>query len=984
MEIQFQCKNTLFGSLYAKIKILLEEKGMTLYGYDQDTGDSVYDQVSVIYSALQEFIPAGEDEELSIEDMKKLFSGSGRLVLSATGNDRTIPLTGIYFCAALLEAKLHPVLIFGRGELAVGVWLYNDYNVEESHIMSSKFLDEAYDRGGILLPIGCRAMENGRGFSEAVAEGCRIVSEFVFAEDIVLCNADMEDEQVILLELDGTQGNMCSFEDDGTCEYFHELLRLYDSISREDPDAAGIMSDGVRHELWASAFFKGPGEAVVPGTPDNAENFHLIQLEENEKILSEVMDKAPLLLVRANPGRQEMLTADSVIQCFDKGKNVLVVASEQRLEAIKVAISDTLLDKFTLYADKTISSALVQKQVENRCSEKTVGAGRRNDVRQRRFREIQRKVSRYDRCLEQMTDCGKTLGELWEHWEQVKDYPTEISVPDGSLLESMTLNLVKSFADALNACRRFDRNGRLYLDFSVYTVEKKEQVLELLSACEKPARDFFDAVCEFGDRIGRVQKKDESVKSYLEIISGYARLMESCVRILIWVKKPDKIPVPKSGEIKEQKLYETYRNTREKLHRLNDFINPAYLVQIVPDDLKILKTYCIKILEEQEKNLWIKTRDYQDAMNHFREILKPAVHMDVVWKNIEKESVKQICTGILTYFEYGYIEEDIVLTEMEEIFHDNISAVPSIFAEQKEFVRTLLQIRESETEYCEGLIEKVINSMRISITGGELERESLELFYDASKLTQLFDTYSDAMKLAFEGLGINYRVFQKEFCDESMMTYILTWTRLLADDKVYEKYQKARTMLLHKQLGNVVEQFEKKRLSPEVLYKSFEREWYRVNLDFFLKKMDFDIQDYITNMKSLNMVENQIYKENFSQIENRLLINVQEFCSISQEKLQLLQDIQTPEELFSAAPEVMKNLYPAIFMKPENVWGFLKQSEITFSKMIVCGADEIPFYKILFPAVKAHSLIMITEKESPESGSVAARASEMEFPYIIQ
>ena len=73
-----------------------------------------------------------------------------------------------------------------------------------------------------------------------------------------------------------------------------------------------------------------------------------------------------------------------------------------------------------------------------------------------------------------------------------------------------------------------------------------------------------------------------------------------------------------------------------------------------------------------------------------------------------------------------------------------------------------------------------------------------------------------------------------------------------------------------------------------------------------------------------------------------------------------------------------------MFMEPENAWGFLKHSEIAFSKMIVCGADEIPFYKILFSSVKAQSLIMITEKENPESGSAAARAAEMEFPYILQ
>lgn len=984
MEIQFQCKNTRFGALYAKIKILLEEKGMTLCGYDQDTGDSVYEQAGVIFRALQEFVPAGKYEEPTAGDADELFGGSDRLVLSSEGDTGIIPPAGIYFCAALLEAQLHPVLIFGKDGMAVGVWLYKDYNMEESRISSPEFSDEAYDRGGMLLPVGCRAMADGQGFSEAVAQGCRIVSEFVFAEDIALCNADMEDDQVILLESDGTQGNMYSFEDDGTCSYFQELLRLYDSVSREDPDAAGIMSDAVRHEPWASAFFEGSGEAAVPEILDHAENFHLMQMEEKEKILSEAIDRASLLLVRSDPGRQEIIAADSVMQCFGKEENVLVVASEERLEAIRTALSDTALGRYILYADETISAESVQKQAEDRCSEKISGTGRRNDVRKRRFHEIQRKISRYERSLDQMTECGKTLGELLEQWERVKDYPSELSLPDDTVLESMTLDLVKSYANALNACRKLDSNGGVYLDFSVYTPEQKDQVLKLLCECEEPARDFLDSVCEFGDRLGRVQKKEESVKSYLEIISGYARLMESCVRLLIWKQKPDKIPSPKTGETEEQKEYETYRKAGAAMRQLNDFMDPAYLVQMDPNDLQTLKEDCEKLLKEQEKNLLIKSRDYQDTMNRFREMLEPAVHADIIWKNPDKESVKQISKGILVYLEYGYMEEDPVLTEMEQIFQDSISTVPAVFAEQKEFARILLKIRESESEDCKDLIEKTVNSVRISMTGGKPEKDILELCSDASKLTQLSDRYSDAMKRAFEGLGINYHAFQEAFSEESMMTYIMTWTRMLADDRVYEKYQKARNILVHNRLGNVVDQLEEKRLSPEVLYRSFEHEWYRVNLAIFLRKMDFDIQDYIMNRKSLNTVENQIYRESVVQIENRLLKNIQEFCSASQEQIRALQDSRTPESLFSDGPEIMKNLYPAIFMEPENAWRFLKHSEIVFSKMIVCEADAIPFYKILFPSVKAQSLIMITEKEDSGYGSVAERAAEMKFPYIVQ
>lgn len=1069
MAIQFQCESKSFAAAFARTKVILAKQEKQLCGYEQETGSSVYEQMEAVYKALSEFKSGMKSAQanqtsqvsyLSAAEREKLFSDEERILLAASLESSEIHACprgmdfAVYCCALLLKAKLHPVMIFSEDRVAVGVWIYADYNMGEARISGSEFAEEAYDAGGMLLPLDCAYLMENAAFSEAVAAGCQVVNDFVFADDIVLENEDLNEPAIILADSEGNLDVLPDFEDDGTCSYFQELLFLYDQAANMDPAAASILGDAVRHQQWASAFF---GEFDLPETVKGLEKLDMSQAAMDSLVtdrlgtgsgsaepnLVEAMEQTPLLLIKMedelgaeNELReedelktedewQESVAEDIVYQGLMQEKKTLILSSRERLNKIENLFSQEKLSASMLNLDKITSSSELYTILENRCQEKEKPKDKRIEAKKRRWGEIAEKLENYNKVLGEPTDCGKTLGELLDGWEAVKNYEIDIAISPDRKWNAEILELIRSYVDAQEKCYQRDKDGDVYLNFAALTPPQKDKLVQLLHACEKPAGALYEAVEKFGQKIGRKRGQDETARSYLQAITGCAELLEGCLSLLELLKMPEYIPEPQEGDKEERKAYDDYIKRQHNLKILSQYINISELRSMDEEEREQLFAACSEVQNERNNYSLIKSRAYKVALKKIREILEQLLKPEVDPGHLDSKNWNSICEGILEYSTYNSIEEkpagaeaarEQIFQEMTDLLGSYVHSSSYLFTYQRMLVQNLLEMEEAEMiplSLVKKLAECILSASKQMEPGHERKR----LYEDARRLISYSDSYSEALKEVFRFLKLDYHTFLKSYENESMMSFVMTWEQLLEDEKVYDEFHKVKTNLLRSQLGSVLEQFAEKNLTPEMMVQAFEKAWYHHNLAFYVEEKHFDLQDYSMNLVSFDKIEEQLHRNDEIQLENRLLRNVWKACEEFPEEMNALRTefpgemnalrTEFPGEMnalrmelpyesefvyLEQAPHLLQQAFPVMLMTPEKARILESAPEIFFDRIIICGAEEIPFYQVLYPVTRGKSLIIITNQaQKMQTGtcsstegieSVAERAQRMGFPNI--
>ena len=997
MGVRLQCEGRLFTAALARVKVILEKQGKRLYGYERNTGESVYEQMEIIYQALgEQILSYGKEQELAV-----------------------------YYCALLVEAKLHPVLVFSEKRVAVGVWIYEEYNMGEALICAPEFSEEAYDAGGMLLPVDCGYLMESASFSDAVAAGCRVVEDFISAEDIVLEALERGKEPVIaLVDSEGNPEEPVDLSDDETCPYFKELLFLYDRIAKQEPLAFSILSDAVRHHRWAAAFL-GEGFSGKEGF-DSKEEYpvlHLPEMETCEMRLTERMHQSPLLLAKVEEGRQELVAADVVLQELNQENRVLVLASEEHLEKIADFFADRKLSASIL---KEGDSKSLRQFLLSRCQEEEQPIDKRIDAKKRRYGEILEKIQSYNQILDERTGCGKTLGEILERWEVLQDCPVNIELPPDREWDAEILGQMKKYTDAQESCRVKDQNGEIYLDFGQLLPDEEEKLLDLLHACETPAGTFYTAVQAFGRQIGRERGANENARTYLQAITGCAELLEGCLSLIELQKAPEYIPEGQKKDREEKEAYGIFLAKQHHRQVLEQFIDTSELSLQEDEERNALLEACREVQNEKCYNhSLIKSRAYKVALKKLQELLEPVVKPGILLKNLKSEAWGSICQGLIEYSEdileiqtaaqgdrmvdSEFFRERELRAQIFQVMSDRLGdAVSSdcyLFACQKMLVQNLLELKKSKTipdELAKQLSACILAASRQM----PLKPERRKLYEDARKVIDLSDRYSEAIKKVFRFLKIDYHTFLKSYENESMMSFIMNWEQLLEEEKVFDELQKSRVVLLRMQLGSVLEQFAEKNLEPEAMYQGFEKAWYSYNRNRYVRESGFDLQDYFMNLASMDKIKEQIYRNEELQLENRLLRKVKLACQEFSEELEKLEaeERKNPDaeeiEILSLKPELLQQIFPVMMMTPETAWRMSVDSKLCFDRILVCGAEEIPFYKILCPVTRGKSLSLIMKENGSFCGQdvtdeakenrhgtevmdcAAQRAREKGFPMI--
>lgn len=235
MSIVFQCESERLKSILTGYSYLSSLHEGHAAGYDGKNAGAVWKQFQDIYAAVKKEIvkenPSIENMDVSAWKKQDFYLNENPAILSATEKGDTPLDAAIYTILALRNQKLHPVLIFSEEKTAVGVWLYSDFDMGESRIRAEEFIYEAYDCGGMLLPVSMNSLVEDLDFSQGVMDGCEIVRNYIEALDVRLENGeDISQDFAEMMPICPAEEEMVFKEEDSEC------CNLFRKLSEMCPD----------------------------------------------------------------------------------------------------------------------------------------------------------------------------------------------------------------------------------------------------------------------------------------------------------------------------------------------------------------------------------------------------------------------------------------------------------------------------------------------------------------------------------------------------------------------------------------------------------------------------------------------------------------------------------------------------------------------------------------------------------------------------
>ena len=688
MSVKFECEKEFFVPLATHIYSYAQNKGISLNGYQED----VCQQMEVIYTILKKEAHKSEEEPDMNEIIKNLLTEDCLFKLSLqTGG--VFNIAG-YLCSFLLEYGLKPVFIFSQQQLAVGVWLYEDYDMETAFIESVDFLEEAYDMGGCMLAVSCESLLEQCSFAEAVKYGCQIIRNFVCAYDIAKGN-QMLDEPTVFFQ---NNELAFTFENGGNCQYFKQLLELYNQFVHTDEKVISIMSKEVQNGRLASYFFiKGAGQIPLPKECLDKQIIHLPEMDDEMLRKIFVMRQAQLVLAKTTHEEQARIVSELLLQNLQNSiKTVLVLGTKEQLFEIIEIFRGLGLDDYILSEWEMNTYDALNEKIRQYLSKKPKHLDMKKvEIRKKRYHDVLKALEKYETDLDKDIVTGMTLRQMFNRWAYLKKCPYKVHLQDESWKQIQSLCLVHDYTDAMEQCQQKDSKGNIYVDFTVYSSEKITKLISLLNECEKQYKLLWNILPEFKEKIGDIHISKEFEKQYMDCLSDCADIFVNCKNLRICKQKPQ-LAFDDELTAQEKEEYNAYCNFKEKraaAQILSEYwdIKRIYLND---DEKKDLCKYCSIAIEEMKTLAALVTnRVYNKAVENIEDLLSSATITDgKVLQKLNKKRKHRLLENIKIYFMQKNIHYNYIYQSMEELFGSEDIKTGMEFIYQKMITESLQHI----------------------------------------------------------------------------------------------------------------------------------------------------------------------------------------------------------------------------------------------------------------------------------------------------
>lgn len=982
MAIYLQCREEILRDLLVRTEMVLYEGNGSLDGYDSGLSENVRRQVEAIYTVVGSMIPEEEDR-----DREMIVGEWFPYDASAAGSIRKIPgklqAPAAYSLALFHEAGLHGLLIPATGDLLVGVWLYRDYDYDQAIIRSQELLEDAYDKGGMLLAFSCTSMLLEKTFSEAVNDGCRILKDYICAVDMNLENQDVPGSIYRIFEKEACREEYDSENDsDNDSEAGSEVTEeSAENVSSKEEGSWLLQAfrDGYQKE-----------KAQPPLTPPDMTMYPASG--ELFSMLSAICTSS-LGVVKASGRRKTDILTELMEICLANRKKLLVVSNRETDDR---AFEQLRKDGFDLFIWHGEAAAEFDTSVRSLNDTAPREISRKMELLQKRYEENRDKLDHYLEILESGTVEDMTLIGLLEKASETAESRFQVifgNVEKKTVFGTDLRTLFGEYVQAWRDCCYLSPDGNVCFDLASFTKDEIDRMKEMVCASEVVITRFLEKLNEYGYAVKKIYHPDggESRKEYFRTVMAIDDFMIACADLQN-AAGADELPeaTPEEEEaVKDYRGYLRYREIREAAGNMVSF-SPASdmddgtvekLREITGRLLKSgLDTVSIPIPRQMVKDSLELEKLLRDRKIYTsQESLKCRA-------GIGKNTVlKALCEAFAQpELIKKYAGED-TFKDVFEFWKNHASEHGYLFWLQQELVKYYMNLRscagmgEETGALIDGIMDCMVNPGK-NVTAGQqkLLNQALELF------TDYYTPFHEMEKEIFGFLNLSYKAFDRMFPDRMLMEFILEWKELLEADRQYETYIHESAAMERHDLGRIVEQIKTYGLPPEEAEEEFDRFWIRGAAAYWSEQLGFDYMDYEMTSESLKNLEKQLFSVKKVKMFNLLL---EERKKILQEHTELISQKETASEILNRDTELFQSIYPVVMVKPETAAEICEVLGIAFERVILADGEAIPFAQVTGIIGKAENLTIISpaemlREEADDRESAAHKALRMNIPVV--
>lgn len=948
MAIYLQCKEEKIRNLLVRTEMVLYENKKSLNGYVSGLSENVRKQVEAIYTVIssmpvEELVSGSGDSEVIVGDW---FPYDPAAAESIRRSPEKLQALAAYSLGMFHETRLHGLLIPAKSDLLVGVWLYKDYDYGEPIIRSQELIDEAYDKGGMMLPFSCTAMLLGKSFSEAVSIGCRLLKDYIYAVDLNLENKDV----------------------------FGSIYRTFEKNPGEN---------GLEGELLSSGY-----ECETAEINPIAEAFRTGYEEE--------IHGDSVGIMKVSGERKTDFLLENIYEYLKNGKTLLIVSRQGTDPQISETLKKDGFDHFVWLEknqegisesreDGNFSEAIFNEAIRVLRSLPPKESNKKVKLLQRRCEENQNKLNQYLEMLESETVEGITLISLLETASETEDSQFSSSFGNAEKKIVFGSDLRRLFADYIKAwkeCCYIAPDDEVCFDLTELTQDEISQLKEMADTSEVVITRFLEKLNEYGYAVHKIYRPDgrESQKEYFKSVMHINDFMLACTDLLNGLDAYE-LPKATSEELQAVDEYGHYIQYRKIYEAAGNTVDLSKIAVIEDENLKKLEEITNRLLKSDLDSVSIPiprqmVRDSMDLEKMLRDnnVYTSAESLKCKAGADKNTTLKAVCEALTQPELIRRFAEDHTYTDVYDFFGANHLEHGYLFWLQRELVRYYMEVMsdanvEAETrEILNGMMGCIVNRTAFNTQQTMLLNQAVELFSD------YYTPFHDMEKEIFGFLNLSYQSFDHKFPDRMLMEFILDWKELLEMDQQYDNYTHESAAMERHYLSDIVNQIRKLGLSPEEAQEEFDHFWIREAAAFWVEQLGFDYMDYEMTTAGLKNCEKQLQAEERVQLYNSLLAERQK-------------RIDECGEYTGQISEILLSIYPVFVVKPDTAAEITEAPGVFFDHMIIADGDTIPFYHILRSIEKTEALTILTPEEmigevEDENESVGHRALRMGFPVI--
>lgn len=982
MAIYLQCEEDKLRNLLVRTEMVLYENKKSLDGYGSGLSENVRKQTEAIYTVLSNTLieELTSDAEMITGDWYLYDNAAAEGIKRAPGK---LMALAAYSLAMLHEIGLHGLLIHARNDILVGVWLYKDYDYEAPIIRSQELIDEAYDKGGMLLSFSCTAMLLDKSFSEAVSDGCRLLKDYIYAVDINLENKDVP----------GSIYRSFEKEDNENTEpaEFAELAGL--GINFSEPDDSYVEMNPIM--LAFQNGYKAEKEQKEKQTPEplDMRGYHSPVSKEVSSAVS-AMNASSMGIVKAAGKKKAQIFLESIYAYLANEKKLLVVSEEGMDPEIFDILQKNGLDRFVWFEkEKKDFHSHINSIAELSPRE----LSKKTKLLQKRYEENQSKLNQYLEMLERETVDGITLICLLEDASEAEESRFSASFSNAEKKTVFGSDLRKFFAGYVKAwkeCCYTSPDGHACFDLTEFTQEKIDQLKEMVHTSEIVITRFLEKLNEYGYAIEKIYQPDgrESQKEYFKIVMSINDFMIACTDLQDGMDA-DELPEATAEEAQAVDEYRNYLEYRRIYEAAGNTIKFSQAASLDDETVEKLEEITNRLLKSDLDSVSIPiprqmVKDSLDLEKLLRDngIYTASESLKCKAGSDKNTVLEAVCEAFTQPELIRSFAGDDTYKGLYEFFGENISGHGYLFWLQRELVRYYTNlisrtgIGEKTREIINGIMDCMTKPGR-TLTGHQkaLLNQAAELFAD------YYTPFHDMEKEIFGFLNLSYKDFDRMFPDRMLMEFILEWKELLETDQQYDSYVHEKAAAERQYLGGIIKQIRQLGLTPETAQEEFNHFWLTGAAAFWVEQIGFDYMDYEMTAESLKNCEKQLKAEKNVELYNSLLAERQRI--INEHSADQISGEENLIDVLKQDAEFFFTIYPVLIVKPQTAEQIAEASELMFDRVIVADGEMVPFNQMLCSIRKSENLTIITPEEmrreaEDDRESVGHRALRMDFPVI--